>query len=161
MAGSGLSFKVAGPCAVGIGGTSGGGNLGFCERSPKVQILREFEDVMNAIGGTKIPSDRTFQGEHALISCLFTLFDLGAWVDAKNYGGKYGTLLLQGGWTFSLTLTFPYMSQGFTFPACELSGPDDFDEIDTTAMKLGLVFHAWPVPNGDGTFSSCYSQTPG
>jgi hypothetical protein len=157
MAGSGLTFKVAGPCNVGIGG---GGTIGYCERTPKVQILREFEDVMNAIGGTKIPTDRTFQGEHAIINCLFTLFDLAQWVIAKDYGNKYGSLLIQGGWTFSLSLAFPYMGTGFTFPKVELMGPDDFDEIDTTAMKQGLAFHAWPVANGDGTFQSCYSSTP-
>jgi hypothetical protein len=157
MAGSGLSFKVAGPCIHTIGSS---GILGTCERTPKVQILREWEDVMNAIGGTRIPSDRTFQGEHALISSLFTRFDLSVWTDAKNYGTKYGSLLIQGSWSFSLTLQFPYMGTGFTFPVVELAGPDDFDEIDTTAMKQGLVFHAWPVPNGDGTFQPCYTQTP-
>ncbi len=145
----GIAIQVAGPANMVV---NPGGQLGYCERTPNCQPMREWEDTMNAVGGTKIRSDAAYQGEHIIVNALFTNFDVDVWYGLQDYGTKYGVLFFGGGQAFALAISFPYMGKTLNIPYCAAEGPDSLDDICTAALKSGVVFHGYPKPVGDGTF---------
>lgn len=158
---------VGGPAGifVGVGGGATGRRpllLGVCEDSPKVQIKREWIPLMNALGGTQLPSDLSYQGENALVRCDFTRWDedvyaaiscahspYGNGVRGTDQFGTLGALAATEGIAYPLTVRLPYagvkrsyanMPPAYRFLQTVLDGPDDLGPLSTRPRRLSLVW---------------------
>jgi hypothetical protein len=142
-------ISVAGPCHMYVDG----GYLGTAERSPDISIVPAYENAMNAIGGTMLPTDTVFQAEHAFVRADLTRFDLSVLQTAAQRGTRSGILSIGDGFTSVLICVFPFMNTGFRFFNAVMEGPDDYKDVSTAAMKVGVMFHALHNPKADATFN--------
>jgi hypothetical protein len=143
--------------------------LGTCEDSPRVTLRPAEEAVFNALTGTKIPFDKSFQGEEAFIGLDLTRYNSrvlnlvrkrSVWsaTPAATPGpgvfGSFdlGTLALTEGAAFTCWLVFPYqakavmnvggMPAGYRFIACTPVGPEELGPLGTRARKEHVMLHA-------------------
>lgn len=165
------SPQVIGPCLVhaGVGGSLAAKKpvfFGTCEDSPQVQISHQWEPLFNALGGCRLPSDQSYQGENATIR-----LDLTRWqevvrqaVSAAPYPGgiagfhpfgHLGALMKTEGAYFPLWLQFPYavtqpamqaagMVLGYRFLACRME-TDDLGPLSPRPRKVSIVVSAEPL----------------
>lgn len=161
---------VPGPCLLYAGVDSGSRPLflGTAEVSPILQLLPEFDPVMNSLSGVKLPHDKTYQGEHAIIQADVNRLNevvyaaMSTRVHPQSFGqdrgtdetGDRGTLMIGEGATFPLWLRFPYGDKtiyqtlglnappkGYRFLAAHLMGPDIHEQLNTQARKIRLIWY--------------------
>ena len=86
-----------------------------------------------------------------------------------NIAGDIGTLMVTEGKAYPLWLRFPYtvlksaygnQEPGYYFPAAFLMGPDEHEDLGTTARTEGLVFYAARVLTitTNGPVWQCYNN---
>ncbi len=141
---------VTGPAKIMVAGAE----LGTCERAPHIQILHEWDDIMNACGGVKIPYERAFQGDHVIARCDLTRWDPGVYSGMKSYGNQAGGLMFGNSLFDSVVINFTLSNGSLTMPYTVLDGPDDLDDACTTAFKLGIILHAYPLWTVNAQFTS-------
>ena len=155
---------VTGPCLV-YAGVSGGLArrpvfFGTCEASPRIKLDHEWEPLYNALGGSRVPFDHTYQGARALVQLDLTRWDQTPRVRTAavpfysgtpgfNPFGDLGALSVLEGSSYPLWLRFPYsikqamaaqgMEAGYRFLSARLES-DDPGNLDTKARKISLVF---------------------
>lgn len=157
---------------VGVGTGTGGldvAYLGTCENAPRVQLRPASKGVMNAISGTVVPHDKSFQGEEGFIGLDLTRWNQSVLNVVRGRAvpsvgppgaylpGDYGTLMITEGRAMRVWMTFPYaakaafnqaasgaMPPGYRFLYCEPIGPDDLGPLSTEARVEHLMFHAIP-----------------
>jgi hypothetical protein len=176
---------ITGPADVFVGLTptgsapvSGGGSvvslpcqfLGNAEQSPDISIRPEFEDLHVTISGTRIPLDRSFQGESAVVSVAMPRYDeavYAAIADRVRCGlprGSYpatalGTLMIFEAAATQLWIRFRYghgntakgamtaggMPAGYHFFGAILQGPDELKQLNTKNRLTVLTWQCLPV----------------
>lgn len=182
---------VTGPAHFYVGSVSPSGGvlsalyLGTCEREPEpCEIAPEWEPEWNAIGGSKIPFDVSYQGEQAFIGADLNRFNEGVYLalaarpgtgspPGTNAPGDRGTLLLTEGLAVAVWMVFPFggglpgfagkpvqigggLFGGYRFPACYVKGPDKLGRLSTRSRKTFVLFHALSTWNPATMTFTCY-----
>lgn len=138
--------------------------LGTAESAPQISWRREYELVMNDLGGARLPLDRTAQGEEATISAVLTRWNESVFSrlmsvpvytatrgqESTQPGDDLGTVMGQEGFTFPVWITFPYavshaafvgdMPPGYRFWSC--INMADAIMPGTRAKKHQVMFQA-------------------
>lgn len=145
--------------------------LGTAETKPDIDIEGAYEALMNDLGGSRMPFDRSWQAEEGAISFVLTRWDYGValrMMCSPNYLANaagdnlledVGSLMGMEGNTFPFWVVFPKqlinpytrMPAGFRFWSCVCEYPRRL-EPGTRPHKIGMVIRAqraWP-----GTASS-------
>ncbi len=143
--------------------------LGTCEDSPEVRINAEWIPLMNALGGSQIGSDTSFQGEKGFVRADLTKYNESVYAVMASrpfftgtrgvtpFGGL-GTLMLTENAYYPLWIQFPYFTTktvmaaaglpaGYRFFAAWLEGPDNLGPLSTKPRKLSLVWTCQRVFN--------------
>ncbi len=140
--------------------------FGTTEGEPDIVWTPEWEPVPNQLAGSRLPLDRNFQGEEALISGVFTRYNetllqplmkrttraVGTGnVRGKEGAGALGAFLGQEGLAFACIVVFPYFSKpifqkagmapGYRFFQCFNEG-DRYPPGGTKAQRYHLRLHA-------------------
>lgn len=177
-------FYSTGPCYIQVstGGTAGSqtlAHLGWSEAGFKITIFGYFEPVMCDIGGNKVGTDYTFQGQDAYITGDINKYDetvMQQW-QARCFSnttgniatGLIGGLMLASNQAQRLLLVCPYAAltgqttqqAAFNFPSSWL---DDANEIETgtRVKKQRISVHAipsWSVSSGGLSSAVLYNTS--
>lgn len=142
--------------------------FGTCERAPRPRIIRQWEDIFNDLGGTKIPFDRMYQGQIGMVGGTMTRWRervataLAATPSQQGLGttpgtdvlGDVGAIMGLEGFTYQVWVEYIYgtslvnkaamvlgqMPDGFHFFASIYEGPDDHS-VGTGPKKLDFTFY--------------------
>ncbi len=138
--------------------------VGTCESFPMQDVQREWDAVMNDLSGSKLPLDYVYEGEQAIISCVFTRWNQAPldFIDSQpnplttlqgtNGVLDTGSMMAVEGNTFHLWLLYAFgaakaiaytgMALGRHYPQTMLIGPDRI-ESGSRPMKQHRIFQAW------------------
>lgn len=113
----------SGPALMYISTPVGYSFLGSAESAPDIELTGEFEPVYSDIAGSRLPMDRIFEGEEAVISAVLTWWDestlnaintfgaaLGS-VDGRSFFHDTGTIMGQEGANFEFFVRFPFAAK--------------------------------------------------
>jgi hypothetical protein len=139
--------------------------LGTSERAPRIRIYHTYKDIFNDIGGRKVPFDKQWQGDYAVITAVLNRFDyaiyneLATIIQGNSTPGAQapnvlGSILGQEGLYQQLYVKFPYQAlsafaalpPGYRFPGASFEGPDDF-VIGLEDQKIAVMWVANRVYN--------------
>lgn len=163
------SSFVTGACYIhaGVGTNRAPLFCGVCESSPEIRVKHEWIPLMNALGGSVIESDSSYQGASAHLR-----MDLTRWTEAVRLAmatvpnvagtpgvsvfGDLGALALTENLYWPVYFSFPYASKpayaaagmqpGVRFLACMCEN-DDFGNLDTKPRKVSMAVRARRVFN--------------
>lgn len=158
-------FHVTGPVHhyIKVPGESYYWYLGTAEVTPKVDHHPFYEETFNSIGGSKVPMQRTEQGEMAVIGVLLNRFSksaydkmltVGASVVGRGHRGRFsrGSLVFGLG-SFEMWQLFENstnaafrstdMEMGYYWPQVTLADHTR-DRLGTDTEKLLIVCEAYP-----------------
>ena len=142
------------------GSVVSGQYLGTSERAPKIRIYHTYKEIFNDLGGRKVPFDKQWQGDYAVITAVLNRFDYSVYEDcAEVIAGNstpgnqevniLGSIMGQEGLYQQVYVKFPYQSvtqfsgqpAGYRFPAATFEGPDDF-VIGVEDTKIAVMWVA-------------------
>jgi hypothetical protein len=153
---------VTGPAHLYAGVGAGGAPffIGHAMRTPRITIRPHFSPVWCDLTGQTVPYDWIFDGEEG-----FVTYDVSRWNEAGyaalaarpratgargiTLPGDIGSLMITELFAYQLWVVFPYaakpayasMPPGYHFLNAWLEGPDELDDLGTTARRNRLVFH--------------------
>ncbi len=157
-----------GPAHIFIGVGPGGAPiyLGTCEGAPRIEHRAALEPVMNDISGPRVPFDKMWVGEEAMVSVDMTRWNepvralaLSRWqrggVIPRGTENTFarGTLLITEGMAFGLWVLFPNsifnpamatLPNGYRYPAAWVETPESL-EPGVRPYKTRMVFSALGV----------------
>jgi len=120
--------------------------FGTGQQAPDIQTKPEWEQVMNDLGGTRVPFDRCYEDAEAITSVVINRYneaqleammsrpDTDLSTAGSTGSGEIGTLMGQEGMLFTVWLMFPYAPKpyqtsdavsGYRFPGSMLFGPEN------------------------------------
>lgn len=164
---------TTGPAHLFAAPQGGGSNsplyLGTAEKKPDINIITEYEPVMNDLAGQRLPYDRAYSGKEAIISVVLTRMNYhvmaalmtrpnpaagfggaaGLEPDGVNFLNDMGALMGTEGLTYPFWIWFPKaaiaayagMFAGYRFFSCITLGPDRI-EPGTEGKKVHLLIQA-------------------
>lgn len=136
--------------------------LGTMESRPRVETDRSWDSLMNDLAGTQLPFDYIYEGEEAILNCVFTRFDYLVMKKLENmpdlFSGTRGennylergslmsleNLAIPVWWfqTFGEKVAMQNMGFGKKYLQAIPWGPDS-SEGGTSAHKRQVIFRAW------------------
>jgi hypothetical protein len=174
---------VPGPAEIYIHDGSSWGFLGYSESGARIQWIRHFEDVMNDKSGPRMPADKQYMGEEALISADLKLFDHLVWnvarrnIRGRAFGaganGDLGSLMIQQNNAYRLNIRQPYanaavwggtnkfpnMPENYHFWFAFLI--DESEPVSTKAKTVPAVWQAMTYVNPCTGAHTFFDTTPG
>jgi hypothetical protein len=158
--------------------------LGTAEITPQMQREKVYQNVLNDIGGKTLPFQKTYDGEHALVSVLLTRFSRTAWDFLLRSGEASGVTMpgfsgvetrisrghaVYGRSDFKLWQVFDFalfpqvasanLEIGWAWPQVVLQDHDTM-AAGTQAEKLMLVFDCQAQWLGAGNGFALYTNDP-
>lgn len=153
---------VTGPCHLflGLGALGQPLYLGTGERAPWIEIKAEWEPLFNDLGGTKVPIDEAYEGEHGFVGVDLTRWNESVYQLATSrtrhdlqrgldLSSDIGTLMVHEAAAYPLWVAFPYNSKpayasmppGYRFLRAHLLGPDRHEPQGTAPKKVRCLWH--------------------
>lgn len=162
---------VTGACHIypGIGAGKSYVYLGTAEMTPRLEIRPEHVPYFNSILSTRVPLDWCDQGFANVFMADINRLNMpvaAGMFSRPNPGGVFGlqaagdlgTLVIQEGFSYPLCIQFPYsakpamqtgsggaMPAGYVFANARLVGPDSWEPLNMTPLKIRFVWELLPT----------------
>jgi hypothetical protein len=156
----GEAIIVSGPISVFIDADP----LGTCQIRPRILWRREFEPVLNDLGG-KVPFDMQYMGQEAVIYLDLNRHDPDVIQSLRTpplsdtFGveefGSIGAVMAQDGHTFALSLNMPYLQKTLVFGSAIFLGPDTEEDGTRHQIQRTAFYAIRQYDPSTGKFKLC------